>query len=108
MSNSSYQLAMALLVLFIAYVAHMVHAPYMTYAKAADVVAEHSRKALISKIHARVRDQLLLSTPRREDGESPLDVGLALMPTVLGGSGDADFPPKAAKAKSKLPSRARP
>jgi len=50
----SYQLAIALLVLFTAYVMHVVNWPYMSHTNKANVVPEHEAKALYDPMHARI------------------------------------------------------
>ena len=53
-STPSYQLALALLLLFVAYVLHVRSLPYLTHANRARVVEEHHLKVLTDPMHASI------------------------------------------------------
>jgi hypothetical protein len=52
--NPGYQLAMALLVLFVAYVLHTKHQPYLTHLNRASVLTDHAQKMLTDPLHASI------------------------------------------------------
>ena len=53
-TSASYQLALALLILFGAYVVHVKNMPYMTHSNKSQVLEEHARKALTDPVHATI------------------------------------------------------
>jgi hypothetical protein len=63
-STPSYQLAMALLVLFAAYVLHMRALPYITHGGKEQVLADHQRKALTDKFHATIEAEMRATEQR--------------------------------------------
>jgi hypothetical protein len=54
----SYQLAVALLILFMAYVLHVLHWPYMSHTTLPAVVEEHERKALYDPLHSKIESDM--------------------------------------------------
>jgi hypothetical protein len=63
-SSPSYQLALALLILFAAYVGHVRAAPYLTHAGKAQVIMDHQQKTLTSPMHALVEADMRAAEKR--------------------------------------------